>query len=72
MHTIPLRNTRYTTSSLLVAMKVHRKVAQPVLLHSKFTMTFDVYSEAGDEEIRESYKASPAASARVPESHRGL
>nr|WP_019355184.1 site-specific integrase [Streptomyces sp. AA1529] len=50
---IPLRNTRHTTGSLLVAMKVHPKVAQRILRHSKFTMTFDVYSEASDEEIRE-------------------
>lgn len=34
-------------------MKVHPKVAQRILRHSKFTMTFDVYSEASDEEIRE-------------------
>ncbi|THA25775.1 site-specific integrase [Streptomyces sp. RKND-216] len=50
---IPLRNTRHTTGSLLVAMKVHPKVAQRILRHSKFTMTFDVYSEASDEEIRD-------------------
>ncbi|WP_405804282.1 hypothetical protein [Streptomyces sp. NBC_01187] len=28
-------------------------MAQRILRHSKFTMTFDVYSEASDEEIRE-------------------
>lgn len=50
---IPLRNTRHTTGSLLVAMKVHPKVAQRILRHSKFTMTFDVYSEASDAEIRD-------------------
>lgn len=53
IRSIPLRNTRHTTGSLLVAMKVHPKVAQRILRHSKFTMTFDVYSEASDEEIRE-------------------
>ncbi|WP_338146730.1 site-specific integrase [Streptomyces boncukensis] len=50
---IPLRNTRHTTGKLLVALKVHPKVAQRILRHSKFTMTFDVYSEASDEEIRD-------------------
>ncbi|GEB52696.1 hypothetical protein SCA03_52470 [Streptomyces cacaoi] len=50
---IPLRSTRHTTGSLLVAMKGHPQVAQRILRHSKFTMTSDVYSEASDEEIRE-------------------
>lgn len=50
---IPLKNTRHTTGSLLVALKVHPKVAQRILRHSQFAMTFDVYAEASDEEIRE-------------------
>ncbi|WP_356948840.1 hypothetical protein [Streptomyces cacaoi] len=53
VHAIPLRNTPHTTGSLLVAMKVHPKLAQRTLRHSTFTMTFDVYSEASDDEIRE-------------------
>jgi integrase len=49
---IPLRNTRHTCSSLLVALKVHPKVAQRILRHSQIPMTMEVYAEASEEEVR--------------------
>ncbi|MFI1962450.1 site-specific integrase [Streptomyces cellulosae] len=49
---IPLRNTRHTCSSLLVALKVHPKVAQRILRHSQIAMTMEVYAEASVEEVR--------------------
>jgi integrase len=49
---IPLRNTRHTCSSLLVALKVHPKVAQRILRHSQIAMTMEVYAEASEEEVR--------------------
>jgi integrase len=39
LRVIPLRNTRHTCSSLLVALKVHPKVAQRILRHSQIAMT---------------------------------
>lgn len=53
LRVIPLRNTRHTCSSLLVALKVHPKVAQRILRHSQIAMTMEVYAEASDEEIRD-------------------
>ncbi|ELP69264.1 site-specific integrase [Streptomyces turgidiscabies] len=50
---IPLRNTRHTVSSLLVVLKVHPKVAQRILRHSKIAMTLEVYAEASEVEVRE-------------------
>lgn len=50
---IPLRNTRHTCSSLLVALKVHPKVAQCILRHSQIAMTMEVYAEASEEAVRE-------------------
>ncbi|TDC11235.1 site-specific integrase [Streptomyces sp. 8K308] len=50
---IPLRNTRHTTSSLLVALKVHPKIAQRILRHSQIAMTLEVYAEATEEQVRE-------------------
>jgi integrase len=52
LRVIPLRNTRHTCSSLLVALKVHPKVAQRILRHSQITMTMEVYAEASEEEVR--------------------
>ncbi|MGW2207337.1 site-specific integrase [Streptomyces sp. NPDC001774] len=49
---IPLRNTRHTCSSLLVALKVHPKVAQRILRHSQIAMTMEVYAEASEEAVR--------------------
>lgn len=49
---IPLRNTRHTCSSLLVAFKVHPKIAQRILRHSQIAMTMEVYAEASEEEVR--------------------
>lgn len=49
---IPLRNTRHTCSSLLVALKVHPKVAQRILRHSQIAMTMEVYAEASEEQVR--------------------
>ncbi|MFQ3559510.1 site-specific integrase [Streptomyces gramineus] len=49
---IPLRNTRHTCSSLLVALKVHPKIAQRILRHSQIAMTMEVYAEASEEEVR--------------------
>ncbi|MFE3266163.1 tyrosine recombinase XerC [Streptomyces sp. NPDC059215] len=49
---IPLRNTRHTCSSLLVALQVHPKVAQRILRHSQIAMTMEVYAEASEEEVR--------------------
>ncbi|MFK0296421.1 tyrosine recombinase XerC [Streptomyces sp. NPDC090442] len=53
LRVIPLRNTRHTCSSLLVALKVHPKVAQRILRHSQIAMTMEVYAEASDEEVRD-------------------
>ncbi|WP_367432634.1 site-specific integrase [Streptomyces celluloflavus] len=53
LRVIPLRNTRHTCSSLLVALKVHPKVAQRILRHSQIAMTMEVYAEASEEEVRE-------------------
>jgi integrase len=44
LRVIPLRNTRHTWSSLLVALKVHPKVAQRILRHSQIAMTMEVYA----------------------------
>lgn len=52
LRVIPLRNTRHTCSSLLVALGVHPKVAQRILRHSQIAMTMEVYAEASDEEVR--------------------
>ncbi|MFF0303116.1 tyrosine recombinase XerC [Streptomyces sp. NPDC004562] len=49
---IPLRNTRHTCSSLLVALQVHPKVAQRILRHSQIAMTMEVYAAASEEEVR--------------------
>ena len=49
---IPLRNTRHTCSSLLVALQVHPKIAQRILRHSQIAMTMEVYAEASEEEVR--------------------
>ncbi|MEU2901696.1 site-specific integrase [Streptomyces globisporus] len=53
LRVIPLRNTRHTTGSLLVVLKVHPKVAQRILRHSQIAMTMDVYADAADEEVRD-------------------
>lgn len=53
LRVIPLRNTRHTCSSLLVALKVHPKVAQRILRHSQIAMTMEVYAEASEQELRE-------------------
>jgi integrase len=52
LRAIPLRNTRHTCSSLLVALKVHPKVAQRILRHSQIAMTTEVYAEASEEAVR--------------------
>ncbi len=52
LRVIPLRNTRHTCSSLLVALKVRPKVAQRILRHSQIAMTMEVYAEASEEEVR--------------------
>ncbi len=52
LRVIPLRNTRHTCSSLLVALGVHPKVAQRILRHSQIAITMEVYAEASDEEVR--------------------
>ncbi|MFJ4785879.1 tyrosine recombinase XerC [Streptomyces sp. NPDC088794] len=52
LRVIPLRNTRHTCSSLLVALKVHPKVAQRILRHSQIAMTMEVYAEASEEQVR--------------------
>ncbi|MFE4536704.1 tyrosine recombinase XerC [Streptomyces scopuliridis] len=52
LRAIPLRNTRHTCSSLLVALKVHPKIAQRILRHSQIAMTMEVYAEASEEEVR--------------------
>lgn len=52
LRVIPLRNTRHTCSSLLVALKVHPKVAQRILRHSQIAMTMEVYAEASEEAVR--------------------
>ncbi|MFG2704776.1 tyrosine-type recombinase/integrase [Streptomyces sp. NPDC048386] len=52
LRVIPLRNTRHTCSSLLVALNVHPKVAQRILRHSQIAMTMEVYAEASEEEVR--------------------
>lgn len=74
---IPLRNTRHTCSSLLVALKVHPKVAQRILGHSQIAMTMEVYAEASEEEVREAlskpskdhsgHRLRPASPREVPE-----
>lgn len=53
---IPLRNTRHTCSSLLVALGVHPKVAMRILRHSQIAMTMEVYAEAGEEEVRDAVR----------------
>lgn len=50
---IPLRNTRHTCSSLLVALGVHPRVAMKILRHSQISMTMEVYASASDEQTRE-------------------
>lgn len=52
LRVIPLRNTRHTCSSLLVALKVHPKIAQRILRHSQIAMTMEVYAEASEEQVR--------------------
>ncbi|MFI5616145.1 tyrosine recombinase XerC [Streptomyces sp. NPDC051567] len=52
LRAIPLRNTRHTCSSLLVALKVHPKVAQRILRHSQIAMTMEVYAEASEKQVR--------------------
>ncbi|MFJ1636245.1 MULTISPECIES: tyrosine recombinase XerC [unclassified Streptomyces] len=52
LRVIPLRNTRHTCSSLLVALKVHPKIAQRILRHSQIAMTMEVYAEASEGEVR--------------------
>jgi integrase len=37
---------------LLVALKVHPKVAQRLLRHSQIAMTMEVYADASEEEVR--------------------
>jgi integrase len=37
---------------LLVALKVHPKVAQRFLRHSQIAMTMEVYADASEEEVR--------------------
>lgn len=49
---IPLGNTRHTCSSPLAALKVHPKVAQRILRHSRIAMTMEVYAEASEEAVR--------------------
>jgi integrase len=56
LRVIPLRNTRHTCSSLLVALGVHPKVAQRILRHSQIAMTMEVYAEASEEEVREAVR----------------
>lgn len=56
LRVIPLRNTRHTCSSLLVALKVHPKVAQRILRHSQITMAMEVYAEASEDEVREALR----------------
>ncbi|MFJ8310109.1 MULTISPECIES: tyrosine-type recombinase/integrase [unclassified Streptomyces] len=58
---IPLRNTRHTCSSLLVALKVHPKVAQRILRHSQIAMTMEVYAEASEADIRKALRKLSAA-----------
>ncbi|MBD0738962.1 tyrosine-type recombinase/integrase [Streptomyces sp. CBMA29] len=53
---IPLRNTRHTCSSLLVALGVHPKVAMRILRHSQIAMTMEVYAEASEEEVRDALR----------------
>lgn len=53
LRVIPLRNTRHTCSSLLVALKVHPKIAQRILRHSQIAMTMEVYAEASEEAVRD-------------------
>lgn len=50
---IPLRNTRHTCSSLLVALGVHPRVAMKILRHSQISMTMEVYASASDEQTRD-------------------
>jgi integrase len=56
LRVIPLRNTRHTCSSLLVALEVHPKVAQRILRHSQIAMTMEVYAEAGEEQVRDALR----------------
>lgn len=58
---IPLRNTRHTCSSLLVALKVHPKIAQRILRHSQIAMRMEVYAEASEEEVRAAIGQLPDA-----------
>ncbi|WP_436737709.1 hypothetical protein [Streptomyces sp. BBFR102] len=44
--------TRHTCSPLLVALKVHPKIAQRILRHSPIAMPTEVYAEAGEEDVR--------------------
>ncbi|WP_455754184.1 tyrosine-type recombinase/integrase [Streptomyces goshikiensis] len=53
LRVIPLRNTRHTCAALLVALKVHPKVAQRILRHSQIAMTMEVYAEASEEAVRD-------------------
>jgi integrase len=52
LRVITLRNIRHTCSSLVVALKVHPKVAQRILRHSQIAMTMEVYAEASEDEVR--------------------
>ncbi|MFJ3519529.1 tyrosine recombinase XerC [Streptomyces sp. NPDC090131] len=61
LRAIPLRNTRHTCAALLVVLKVHPKVAQRILRHSQIAMTMEVYSAAGDEDVRSALNQLSAA-----------
>lgn len=65
LRVIPLRNTRHTCSSLLVALKVHPKIAQRILRHSQIAMTMEVYAEASEEEVRDAIGKLSNAMGRV-------
>ncbi|MFC9811676.1 hypothetical protein ACFVJM_06340 [Streptomyces virginiae] len=52
LRVISLRNTRHTCGALLVVLKVHPKAARRILRHSQIAMTMEVYSAAGDEDVR--------------------
>lgn len=53
LRVIPLRNTRHTCSSPLVALKVHPKIAQRILRHSQIAMAMEVYAEASEEAVQD-------------------
>ncbi|TKA11390.1 site-specific integrase [Actinacidiphila oryziradicis] len=49
-------DTRHTCSSLLVALDVHPKAAQKILLHSQISMTPEVCAHVTDEQTREALR----------------